>query len=244
MLYVICGFVFGCLIPFFARRVGKSMPATMGYILLKMFIPYHYMPWSKLRTNQKYMELFKRYIMRSIGWGIFTAAVTYLFATLFTKFTFAGSVRDIYFHIAFLWILLLLVEIDKRFMLLPDVFTVPLLILGFFYAAFQGQWIVTSAPEFLNYAQHSAMGAVFGYAMPVIASMFIVWKYPDAFGGGDIKLLAALGAWVGPEIITYILLGSCVIFAVTCLINHSRVGPFGPAIIYAALLIITFFFAG
>ena len=60
-----------------------------------------------------------------------------------------------------------------------------------------------------------------GYLMPVVASMFIVWKYPEAFGGGDIKLLCAIGAWVGPEIIAYIILGACIIFALSCLVNLS-----------------------
>ena len=76
-----------------------------------------------------------------------------------------------------------------------------------------------------------------GLRMPVIASMFLVWKYPEAFGGGDIKLLCAVGAWVGMEIIAYIILLSCIIFGVSCLINKMRVGPFGPSIVYATLAI-------
>ena len=86
------------------------------------------------------------------------------------------------------------------------------------------------------------MGACAGYLMPVIASMFLVWKYPDAFGGGDIKLLAAIGAWVGLEPISYILLCSCILFALGCLLKKQRVGPFGPSIVYATLLICIFLF--
>lgn len=231
MLLVICGFLFGCLIPYIARRVGKAMPATAGYIILRIFWPVHHLPRTKLNSNQHYAELFKRYIMRSIGWGIFCAALSYMFGTMFLS-------RFIYYHLAFLWIMLLLVEIDKRFMLLPDTFTVTLLILGFLYAAYQGPWITVATPEFLTYAQQSALGASFGYFLPVIASMALVWKHPDAFGGGDIKLLAAIGAWTGPEMVSYVILGSCLFFAASCLINHRRVGPFGPAIIYATLLLI------
>ena len=83
---------------------------TMGYILLKVFIPSHYMPWKKLKENQAYIDLFKRYLMRSLGWGIFTAAATYLFALNFDHYF-------TWWYISFLWILLLLVEFDKRFML-------------------------------------------------------------------------------------------------------------------------------
>jgi prepilin signal peptidase PulO-like enzyme (type II secretory pathway) len=48
--------------------------------------------------------------------------------------------------------------------------------------------------------------------------------------------LAALGAWMGISGVSYVILGACVIFAFTCLINRMRVGPFGPAIVYAALI--------
>ena len=100
MLYILAGFVFGCMIPYLARRIGKLMPATMGYILLKIFIPQHYMPWSKLKNDFEYMQLFKRYMMRSLGWGIFCAASTYLFAVNFDQYYTC-------WYLAFLWIMLL-----------------------------------------------------------------------------------------------------------------------------------------
>ena len=228
MLYIFCGFIFGLMIPFLARRIGKLMPATMGYILLKLFVPTQSVGREKLEANPHYMELFKRYIMRSIGWGIFTAAATYLFAIEFDPY-------HTWWYITFLWILLLLVEFDKRFMLLPDILTLPLLVLGFAYASQHGAWLATVDVNFLSYTQNSALGAIMGYVIPVIASMCLVWKYPEAFGGGDIKLLCAIGAWVGMEIITYIILLSCIIFGVICLINKMRVGPFGPSIVYATL---------
>ena len=58
MLYIISGFLFGLLIPYLARRIGKLIPASSGYILLKIFVPSHYMPWAKLKNNEAYMELF------------------------------------------------------------------------------------------------------------------------------------------------------------------------------------------
>lgn len=235
MLYILSGFIYGLMIPFLARRIGKLMPATMGYILLKLFVPTQSVAHKKLENNRQYMELFKRYVMRSIGWGIFTAAATYLFAIKF-------DASHTWWYISFLWILLLLVEFDKRFQLLPDILTLPLLVLGFAYAAQKGPWLATVDINFLSYAQNSALGAMMGYIMPVIASMFLVWKYPEAFGGGDIKLLCAIGAWVGMEIIAYVILLSCIIFGISCLINRMRVGPFGPAIVYATLALCVLLF--
>jgi leader peptidase (prepilin peptidase)/N-methyltransferase len=121
-------------------------------------------------------------------------------------------------------------------MLLPDVLTLPLLIMGFAYAAFGGPWIMHDIWPILTPAEFSALGAAFGFLMPVAASMFIVWKYPEAFGAGDVKLLTALGAWTGLSGVSYIILGACFIFGFACLINKKRVGPFGPAIVYAAIV--------
>ena len=236
MAYIISGFLFGLLIPYLARRIGKQIPAPMGRIWLKIFMPTHYMPWTKLKTNEAYMELFKRYVMRSIGWGIFCAAATFLFALNFDAvFT--------WWYIVFLWILLLLVEVDKRFMLLPDVLTLPLLILGFLYAAQNGFWLLIPEPNFVPAPINSALGASVGLLMPLIASLFVVWKHPEAFGDGDIKLLAAIGAWIGFAGVPLVLLGACAFFGAGWLINRRRTGPFGPAIVYATLIYAVFEFA-
>ena len=51
MLYIFCGFIYGLAIPFLARRIGKLMPATMGYILLKLLVPTQSVAREKLEAN-------------------------------------------------------------------------------------------------------------------------------------------------------------------------------------------------
>ncbi len=85
------------------------------------------------------------------------------------------------------WTLLALALIDLRRFLLPDVLTLPLIPAGLVVA-----WLVAPA----TLADH-AIGAAGGFA----AFSFIAWAYRrwrgrDGLGGGDAKLLAALGAWV------------------------------------------------
>lgn len=226
MTYVILGFFFGLLIPYIARRFEKFMPATAAYGLYRIFKPNRSVSRAKKKSCTPYLKLMKEYKIYSFGWGVATSAISY-----FTLLSFGANAGWALF---FVWTLLLLFEIDKRMFLLPDILTIPLLIVGFCYSAVFGGWII--APE-------SAIGAFAGYFLPVIASMLLVWKHSDVFGGGDTKLLAAVGAWVGLENLLYVIILSCFIFGIYALLNRKRDGAFGPAIVVASLIVIFTFFS-
>jgi leader peptidase (prepilin peptidase)/N-methyltransferase len=117
--------------------------------------------------------------------------------------------------------------------LLPDILTVPLLVVGYAFAAFVGVWVCPA---------ESAFGALVGYVMPVVATLILVWKDKDMFGGGDIKLLTAIGAWVGAEKLIYIILLSVFVFGLYALFRRQRSGAFGPAIAVSAIIIAFYFF--
>ena len=68
----------------------------------------------------------------------------------------------------------------------------------------------------------------------------MVKKHPDAFGGGDIKLLSAVGAWTGFEQIPALILISALVFGVFCLAKRERIGAFGPAIVISTLVLVFF----
>ena len=61
-------------------------------------------------------------------------------------------------------------------------------------------------------------------------------------GGGDIKLLAALGAWFGLGVVPYLILLSSAVFAIISLIKKQRAGAFGPSIVIAAIVLVFFSF--
>ena len=89
----------------------------------------------------------------------------------------------------------------------------------------------------------SAWGAGLGYLVPAAASLPFVFRRPDVFGGGDIKLLAALGAWLGFERLMYAVVAACVIFVMTVVVyRRKRDGAFGPSLAAAAILIAFYFF--
>jgi leader peptidase (prepilin peptidase) / N-methyltransferase len=84
------------------------------------------------------------------------------------------------------WALLALALIDARTMLLPDLLTLPILVLGLALAGFEGRLI------------ESLWGAGIGFALfAAIAAGYWRWRQRDGLGLGDAKLLAAAGAWVG-----------------------------------------------
>lgn len=96
-----------------------------------------------------------------------------------------------------LWILLILSAIDIDHMLLPDQLTLPLLWLGLLGA-------VTVLPVSPTAA---IIGAVAGYLF--LWSLYWLFKLltgKEGLGYGDFKLLAALGAWLGWQLLPLIIL--------------------------------------
>ena len=225
MFYAIVGFVFGCFIPYIARRFAKFMPATFAYALVEIFRAGKGLPFAK-RQDERYAKLKSKFLWRSLMWGIVTAGLS------FAAFVCFGGTAIIW-YLFFIWSLLLMTEIDWRMLLLPDILTIPLLIAGFVYAVFVADW---------TFAADSAIGAAFGYFMPVLASLLLVWKNKDMFGGGDIKLLAAIGAWFGVEKLIYTILLSVIIFAIQSLILRQRAGAYGPSVAISAIVIAFYFF--
>lgn len=225
MQFAVYGFVFGILIPYLSRRFEKFMPATFAYALYQICRPGKRVS-SQKRKDPRYTALKKQYLWRSLIWGLVCFGLSYG-----AFFHFGGEHLGWYLY--FIWSLLLLTEIDYRMYLLPDILTIPLLIIGFVCAVLVCGWVCPA---------ESALGALVGYFLPVIASLFLVWKDKDMFGGGDIKLLAAVGAWVGADKLIYVILTAVVIFGLYTLLRRQRSGAFGPAIALAAIIIAFYFF--
>lgn len=128
----------------------------------------------------------------------------------------------------FTWVLIAAAGIDLRTQLLPDQLTLPLMWLGL---------LIALVPLFVD-APHAILGAAIGY----IALWCVYWAFKlatgkEGMGYGDFKLLAALGAWMGPVALLPIILISSLIGAVVGVIalrargqDHSTPIPFGPFI--------------
>jgi leader peptidase (prepilin peptidase)/N-methyltransferase len=125
------------------------------------------------------------------------------------------------------WWLLALAWTDARHWLLPDVLTLPLLVLGLALTA-------AAAPD--NLADHAA-AAILGYlALRAVAWIYQRLRHREGLGQGDAKLFAAAGAWLGiaalPQVILVAALAALVTAAGFALAGarlraHSAL-PFGP----------------
>ena len=128
--------------------------------------------------------------------------------------------------LVFTWGLLALTLIDLETQLLPDVITLPLLWLGL---------LVNLNGLFVPLSQ-AVIGAAAGYlSLWLVYHAFRLLTGKEGMGYGDFKLLAALGAWFGWQLLPLTILLSSLVGAVVgiglmVLKRHEREVPipFGP----------------
>ena len=103
------------------------------------------------------------------------------------------------------WALIALTMIDFDTQYLPDVITLPLMWAGLMINM-QGLWVPLD---------QAVLGAAFGYlSLWSVYWLFKLVTGKEGMGFGDFKLLAALGAWLGPSQLPLIILLSSVVGAV------------------------------
>jgi len=137
-----------------------------------------------------------------------------------------------------IWTLVALAFIDLDTTLLPDSLTLPLLWLGLLFNL--GGYFA-SLPE-------AVVGAMAGYL--VLWSVYWLFKLAtgkEGMGYGDFKLLAAIGAWLGWQMLPVTLLLSSVVgaaigIAMIVLVKHDRRVPipFGPYLAGGGLVALFF----
>lgn len=156
-------------------------------------------------------------------------------ALLFQRF---GVSVDFCVMFVFFAALLVIIFIDIQHQIIPDVISLPGIIAGFASSFFTHQltW------------QQSGLGLILGGgALYLVAYGYYIFTGREGMGGGDIKLLAMIGAFLGWQSLLYIvfassLLGSCV--GVLAMIKQrkgrqTRI-PFGPFLAFGAMTWVLF----
>lgn len=136
------------------------------------------------------------------------------------------------FALIFVWILIALTGIDLVSQYLPDKLTFPLMALGL---------AVNSNSLFVT-ASESIWGLLLGYfSLWIVVKIFYLFTKKQGMGEGDFKLLAALGAWLGPMLLPFIILLSSLLGSIIGIIlmrkrAESRPFAFGPYLAIAGMV--------
>ncbi|MDO6443728.1 A24 family peptidase [Marinobacter sp. 2_MG-2023] len=163
-------------------------------------------------------------------------ALTALFSVI--TVVVGGASESTLLTLLLVWALVALTVIDFDTQLLPDSITLPLMWLG----------LVLSYFGYLDDFNSAFLGAVFGYlSLWSVYWLFKLATGKEGMGHGDFKLLAALGAWLGWELLPAIILLSSIVGAVVGISlmlfkQHGREVPipFGPYLAAAGLLCLWF----
>lgn len=123
------------------------------------------------------------------------------------------------------YLLFMLAMIDLYHLLLPDLLTLGLLWSGLFYHTLINEAV-----------SPSIWGAIAGYlTFAILRQLSRRFLKKEGLGGGDCKLLAGLGAWLGWQALPFLCLFSALITLLVALFflvkgNKKEVVPFGPGL--------------
>jgi len=130
--------------------------------------------------------------------------------------------------------LLVVIVIDIHHQIIPDVISLPGIILGVLFS------FVSPTVTW----QSSLIGLlVGGGVLYAVAFFYFLLRKVDGMGGGDIKLLAMIGAWLGWQSLPFVIFASSLSGSIVGLIamlyqkkgGRTRI-PFGPFLSLSALV--------
>lgn len=130
--------------------------------------------------------------------------------------------------------LLVIIVIDIHHQIIPDVISLPGIVLGVVFSLFSASvtW------------QDSLIGLLLGGGvLYAVASLYFLLRKVDGMGGGDIKLLAMIGAWLGWQSLPFVIFASSfsgTIVGLLAMLYQKKGGqtriPFGPFLSLSALV--------
>ena len=196
---------------------GQAISALQNIPLLSFL-------WLRGRCAACSTRISWRYPLVELFCGLATA-----YCALHFGFSFAAAAAML-----FVWLMIAATGIDFDTQLLPDSITLPLLWLGLLVNLIGGPVDLRSA----------LIGAMAGYLfLWSVYWMFRLVTGKEGMGYGDFKLLAAIGAWTGWQMLPLVVLLSSAIGAVVgiSLIVFHKHGrdvpiPFGPYLAGAGLI--------
>lgn len=169
-----------------------------------------------------------------------------LFAFLMLKF---GLSFDFFIFAIFTCVLIVVTFIDFEHFLIPDILVLPGIILGLAVSV-KNSLLADLSPFFFDVSYplsaflNSLIGAILGFVSLLIVAVLgeLLFK-KEAMGGGDLKLLAMIGAFLGWRNIFFTIFASSLIGSIIgiIMIIFKKKGrleyiPYGPYLALAAVI--------
>ncbi len=158
----------------------------------------------------------KRYPLVELFTGIISAFLAWHF----------GIGHQLWAALLFTYALIAMVMIDIDEQLLPDVITLPLLWIG----------LLLNTYHIFTDLNSAVIGAIAGYSsLWLFTKIYYLLTNKLGMGNGDFKLLAMFGAWLGWQLLPFIIICSTMVgavFGITLIISkqasRNTAIPFGP----------------
>ncbi|MEE4241102.1 MAG: A24 family peptidase [Desulfopila sp.] len=171
----------------------------------------------------------------SLQYPVVELLMALLSASIFTTFGFTVAGMGYFIFAA---ALLCVIWIDIHHQIIPDVISLPGIVLGFLFSFFN--------PDITW--QSSLIGIlVGGGVLYAIAVLYLLLRKQEGMGGGDIKLLAMIGAFLGWQSLLFVIFFSSfsgALVGIGAMIKQGKGGasriPFGPFLSIAALVFLFF----
>lgn len=134
-------------------------------------------------------------------------------------------------YLFFMATLIFLGYMDFKTRLIPDFITLPLTLWGILLPFVSAASLMTPFEAIL--------GACVGYGLPaIIGFLFYPWR-SNGLGAGDVKLLMMVGAWLGMNGLSFVLIGSLILFAGYAAYKKQKLLPLAPFIGISSLILMT-----
>lgn len=221
----------------FCPRCKKPIPLLRNFPVLSYLLQK-----GKSACCQKAIS--KVYPAIEIATGVLSVLTLLYTARTYTVYGGPAHLHHLVFYyiwfLTFVCPLIVLTVIDIQHMILPDVITLPFMLIGVVVQ------LIMTWPDYLGALKTSGLGILIGGgSLLLIGEIISRLKKKDAMGGGDIKLAALFGAFLGWKSLIFIffaasVLGLLYVVAVSVAKRNLEQAKqqffFGPFLCAAALL--------
>ncbi len=223
----------GFFIPVLSRFLMKFYPCSMhsyfGDILKFCFNKNKH----KVKHNSnKFNLLKKQYFYNRLLWGF---GYLLLFSTLeYLTPIYINKSYPLYLLFIILFLLGFSANIDSKCRLIPDIITFPLLMIAIFASVYSTENKIFS-PIFIS-SFDSIFSAIAGYLLCFTLALMFYFKNPYSFGGGDVKLISAISAFIGIINLSWILIFSFLFSIIFLIIKKEKYLALAPLVFYSFII--------